>query len=61
MAQDVVGPIGCLGHFEFKPSPTEELLQVRELLFWRVVNFMLLQAEPSKDHQGQVRVITTSR
>jgi hypothetical protein len=52
-----IGPIG-LGHFEFKSSSTEELVQ--KLLF-RVSGrfYVACKQEPSKDHQGQVGIITT--
>ncbi len=52
-----VGPTG-LGHFEFKPSSTEELVQK---LFFKVSGwfYAACKQEPSKDHQGQVGIITT--
>jgi hypothetical protein len=59
----LVGPVG-LGHFKFKPSPTEELLhQVLELLFLVSGQFYVRpQAqEPSWDHQAQVSIIATHR
>jgi hypothetical protein len=56
MAQEAyVGPIG-LEQIEFKPSPTEEIVQ--ELLFQESGQFYAAcKQENSKDHQGQVSII----